>query len=229
VDDDTVLQPEPRPGRPGEEAPGENLVIDHERGLITQGRAIIDRLRANPQAMRMLIVNPVLALADAGIKLTPSVANHVLHAVQYPPEVRAERTRLQQELKDLLGRSPQPTDPGWLADVVFGQLHVRPLDVDGAAPVYRSSLDSETVARLVALLPTRGVVTLEPVPAGASAPAPIPAPSSFEPRSLRLLDLDAPVPALPPAVTTPTELTLVDLWFYKDSGRGFASCSSSAF
>jgi hypothetical protein len=220
VDDDAVLEPEPRPGRPGGDGPGEILVIDDERGLITQGRAIIDRLRANPQSMRMLIINPVMAFADAGIKLTPSVANHVLHAVQYPPDVRAERTRLEQELKELLGRSPRPADSRWLADTVFGQLRVRPLDVDGASPVYRPSLDAETVARLVALLPTRGVVTVEPTAEGASAPAPAPAPLSFEPRSLRLLDLEAPVPAFPPAATTPTELTLVDLWFYKDSGPG---------
>lgn len=208
------------------------LVIDEERGLVQHRKAIASRLAANPEAMRMLIVNPVLAFRDAGIRLSPAVANHVLHAIQYPPEVRAERDRLQSELKAALGRSARPTDPQWLAEAVFGQLVVTPVLIGDHEPVYRSSFDAKTLSELQTLLPTRGVVTIPaPTPVGPAVTAvtagtagtpegetPVaPGRMYFEPKSLELLDLDAPVPDLPPAGAVPDELSLVDSWFYKDA------------
>lgn len=209
------LTPQPNPAnsnqRPATRV--DRLVIAEERGLIRHRKAIISRLQAQPEAMRMLILNPVLAFREAGIDLTPAVANHVLHAIQYPPEVRAERDRLETELRDTLGRPARPTDPKWLAETVFGRLGVTPVDHSDSEPVYRSSFDAETIAQLRALLPTRGVVTVPAPNATESNPAPRP----FEPQTVQLLDLDAPVPPLPVAPAAPAELSLVDLWFYKDA------------
>jgi hypothetical protein len=193
------------------------LRIDEQRGLIEHRKAIAARLQAHPGAIRMLIINPVMAFKDAGIELSPAVANHVLHAIQYPPEVRAERTRLESELKATLGKTAEPTDPTWLAVTVFGQLGVTPLDIGDAQPAYRSSFTAEELAALGSLLPTRGVVTLpapDPTPV-ISGVAPVA--MSFEPKTVQLLDLDAPVPAFPPAASAPSELSLTDLWFYKDA------------
>jgi len=214
VDDDAAPRPEPSPAGTAAEADERTLVIDDVQGLVRHRKAIANRLQAHPEAARLLIVNPVLAFADAGIKLAPAVANHVLHAIQYPPEVRAERTRLEHELRRMLGRAPRPTHPHWLAETVFDQLGVAPVVIGQATPVYRPAFDAATIARLESLLPTRGVVTV-PGPAPTTAG---PSPLSFDPRSLGLLDLDAPVPELPPAERAPEELALLDLWFYKDRG-----------
>jgi hypothetical protein len=202
--------------------PAERLVIAEERGLIRHRKAITSRLQAHPDAMRMLILNPVLAFREAGIDLTPAVANHVLHAIQYPHEVRAERDRLEAELKATLGRPARPTDPKWLAQTVFGPLGITPVDHGDAEPVYRSSFDAESITRLQALLPTRGVVTVPAPNATPSNPTPLP----FQPRTVQLLDLDALVPPLPAAPTAPAELSLVDLWFYKDASPSVRSLLS---
>jgi hypothetical protein len=192
------------------------LRIDEESGLTDHRTAIASRLQAHPEAMRMLIINPVLAFQEAGVELSPAVAKHLLHTIQYPPEIRAERTTLEDQLTAALGASPQPTDSAWLARTVFGQLGVAPVDIGSAEPTYRSSFDAADLAALQSMLPTRGVVS-GPAPGPPRDPDAFPARMPFEPKSLGLLDLDAPVPDLPPAASAPTELSLTDLWFYKDA------------
>ena len=211
----------PQTGLPEEDEPrtrqhATKLHIDEVRGLIRHRRAIASRLNANPEAMRMLIVNPVLAFKDAGIELSPAVGNHVLHAIQYPPEVRTERTALEDELKSALGGSPRPNDAAWVARAVFDQLGVAPLQIGDAEPVYRSSFDAADLEAFQAMLPTRGVIAAPAAPPD-SPPGAAPPRLPFEPKSLRLLDLDAPVPPLPAAATAPAELSLTELWFYKDA------------
>ncbi len=191
------------------------IEINRERELVRQGRAIVTRLSQDPELMKLLIINPVLAFKDAGIKLSPAVGNHVLHAIQYPPAVRAERDALEAQLHDALGSPARPTDPTWLASTLFDRLGVTPLVIGDHQPTYQSSTDAESLTRLEALLPTRGVRT---VPSSATAPTP-PAVGrwAFDPTPVTLLDLESPVPELDSAPSPPADLALVDLWFYKDS------------
>lgn len=229
-------------------APSATLRIETQQGLVDQRAEIVARLQANPLAARMLFLNPVMAFADAGIELTPAVANHVLHAIQYPPEVRAQRDQLEDQLYEALGRRARPCDPSWLADVVFGQLRIVPRDIGGTQPTYLPAIDAATVASVQSLMPTRGVVTVpgpsepptptEPSPTAQPAPeaagtteslaaaqgtGPTATPlaplglSAFTLQTVQQLDLDAPVPALPLATSAPPELSLTDLWFYKDT------------
>ncbi len=201
-----------------QDAPSQSVIhIKTERDLVRYRRQIADLLQADPAAMRLLIINPVQAMRDVGILIAPKVANHILHSVQYPPAVRSQKTRLTHELTVALGGKPHPTDPEWLARTVFVQLKIPPVRTAGATPAYKAGLDSVEVRGIQSLLPTRGV-TVDGVPQDPQHPvyAPATVPLACQPRTVQMLDLDAPVPSLPPA-PAPRNLSLTELWFYKQA------------
>ena len=197
--------------------PGSVIEINTERDLVKYRRQIAARLQADPAATRLLIINPVLAMRDVGVRIAPKVAVHILHAVQYPPAISAQKTRLIHELTAALGRRPHPTDPQWLAHTVFVQLKVPAVRTRGVAPTYKAGVDPTAVRGIQALLPTRGV-TVDGVPQNPEHPvyAPATVPLICEPKTVGMLDLDAPVPPLSPA-PAPAGLSLTDLWFYKQA------------
>jgi len=191
--------------------------IKTERDLIKYRRQIAARLRADPTAMRLLIINPVQAMRDVGVRIAPRVANHILHTVQYPPAVRAQKTRLTHELTAALGGKPHPTDPEWLAYTLFVQLKIPPVRTADATPAYKAGLEPTEVRGIQSLLPTRGV-TVDGTPQDPEHPvyAPATVPLACQPNTVEMLDLDAPVPSLPPA-PAPASLSLTELWFYKQA------------
>jgi hypothetical protein len=194
------------------------LTITTERGLTRYRKQIAARLQANPAAMSLLVINPVMALREVGVELSPKVANHVLHAIAYPPAIREQRTRLIDELRKELGVVPHPSNKEWLARTVFDRLQATPLEIGERTPVYKSSVDTSAVRAIQALLPTRGV-TVDGKPQDPQHPiyAAPDVPLACQPQTLNQLDLDATVPDLPVAKKAPAELTLPQLWFYKDS------------
>lgn len=207
-----------KPAGSAQAAPDDILTITTERGLTRYRKQIAARLQADPAAMSLLVINPVMALREVGVHLSPKVANHVLHAIAYPPAIREQRTRLIDELRAELGGVPHPNNKEWLARTVFDQLRATPLVVGTHQPVYKSSVDSDAVLAIQALLPTRGV-TVDGKPQDPEHPiyAPPDLPLACQPHTLSQLDMDAPVPDLPAAAKPPRELTLSELWFYKDS------------
>ena len=199
-------------------APPESIIqINTERDLIRYRTQIVARLQADPTAMRLLVINPVQAMRDVGIQIAPRVANHILHSVQYPPTVRAQKTRLIHELTAALGRKPHPSNPEWLAYTVFVQLEIPAVQTTGITPAYQAAVEPAAVRGIQSLLPTRGV-TVDGTPQDPEHPryAPPTVPLACEPRTVEMLDLDAPVPPLPPA-PAPASLSLTDLWFYKEA------------
>jgi hypothetical protein len=211
-------RPSSKPAKRTEPASDDILTITTERGLTRYRKQIAARLQTNQAAMSLLVINPVLALREVGVHLSPKVATHVLHAIAYPPAIREQRTRLIDELKAELGSVPHPNNKEWLARTVFGQLGATPLKLGTHAPVYKSSVDPEAVVAIQALLPTRGV-TVDGKPQDPEHPiyAPPDVPLACQPQTLGQLDMDAAVPDLPVAAKAPKELTLPQLWFYKDT------------
>jgi hypothetical protein len=195
--------PAAKPPTPAKPAP---IVVDSHRALLLKRDAMVAAIAAHPELLPLLAANPVLAFRDAGVKISPDIATHVLHALQYPPAVREERDRLIKQLRKPLGGVPRPRDPTWLADVVFGRLKVSPLQTSGHSPTYVSATPDDARKRIEALLPKRPRVEVPPLPEGSKARQPI-----------RRLDLDAPTVDLPVAARRPKTLTLEALWFYRGS------------
>jgi hypothetical protein len=209
----------PRPARPGRiGAPPvaavsfEPLAIDSHRALVVKQREIAARVDAAPELALMLFINPVLAFERMGVKLSPEMAHHVLHAIQHPRALRTRRDELEASLREALGEPAQPTDPTWNWHLLFDLRKLAPLAIGDAVPVYRPPLGQQESAKLHALRPP-----------GTNR---YPQPRLLPPRnrvgsvpwkeSLRRIDLDAPAPALPQADRVPERVPLEDLWFYKD-------------
>lgn len=178
--------------------------VDSHRALLRERSAMVEALSKRPELLPLLLANPVLAFRDAGVRFAPAIASHVLHALQYPPAVRAELTELTDQLHAALDELPKPKNPAWLAGAVFDRLEVAPLRTSGLRPAYVSATPPDARARLEALLPQRERMVLPDVPEGAARRQP-----------LMRLDLDAPLVDCPPAKTRPKTLTLEALWFYR--------------
>lgn len=201
------MAPEPTPGA----EPTEPIRLSSHRDLIERQAEVFGLLAARPELARMMAVNPVLALREAGVQVAPRLATHILHAIAHPPQVAWRRDELVAALTERLGEAPKPTEPPWLAATVFTKLTVPPLNTNGREPVFAAPLNADSVRRLQddrrrlrAVRPGRRLSGGTVIGVGDWRP------------SYRRLDLNAPTPELPPAAAAPTTLSLLELWFYKD-------------
>ena len=191
--------------------PPEPLRIGSRDELATRRAEIFTRLNARPDLARLMFINPVQALADVGVILEPSVATHVLHAMQLPPAARERRKVLERDLHERLGERPAPLDPKWLARAVFEKLELQPKCTDGREPVFRPALNAADIARLQRRRPAIRPAPDLGRPLGGVTISVAPWRPAF-----RRMDLDAPVPELPAQSQPPKQLALTELWFYKD-------------
>ncbi|MGZ8254810.1 MAG: hypothetical protein ACXWVT_08160 [Burkholderiaceae bacterium] len=188
------------------------MAIDSHRALAGRQKEIAERVAAAPDLGVMLLINPVLAFERLGVKLSPEIAHHILHAIQHPTALRTRRDELEAKLKEALGESAQPTVATWNQHFLFELRKLAPLEIGENVPVYLPPLGQEESAKLHALRP--------------AATRRYPQPRLLSPRnrvgsvpwkeSLRRIDLNAPTPKLPPAKEPPEQVPLEDLWFYKD-------------
>lgn len=183
-------------------APSTPLSITSHRDLIGKRTAMVAALTSDPDRARLLFANPALAFREAGVTLSPAIANHITHAIQQPPRVRTRREELTAMLTKALGEAPRPSDPEWTATTLFDSLKVAPLQVAGHEPAYIPAVPADSLDRLRGLLPQGDRVAARPVPAS-TAPVPV-----------WRLDLEAAVPQLPRARRRPRKVSLPELWFY---------------
>jgi len=151
---------------------------------------------------RLLFANPALAFKDAGVQLSPAVADHILHTLRHSPETRTRREQLTALLKEQLGVAPHPSDGKWLAGTLFERLGLGPLRTFGHQPAYLPAIPADAEEQLRGLLPPSSRPRL---PARAVR---------ARRQALWRLDLDTEVPTLPATKRVPKQVTLEELWFY---------------
>jgi hypothetical protein len=196
VADDHAVGSRRRPATP------QRLTIDSHRLLAARRKAIIDALVTDPDRGRLLFANASLAFKDAGVNLSPEIADHVLHTVRQSAAATTRRERLTAQLKKALGVVPHPSDPSWLATTLFRTLELTPLATKGHDAVYQPPIPTDIEDRLRGHLPP------------ASRPR-LPARGTTTPRKIPWrLNLAADVPELPAARRAPTKVSLDELWFY---------------
>lgn len=188
------------------------ITVSSERQLLAMARPLAKRLAADPEFSVMLLANPVLALAEYGIQLSPRMRDHVMQALRYPSALRKRQATLEKTLTEQLGEKPKPNDSKWLANLVFETRGLKPLDLAEQAPIYRTTAIDAAIARAQKGRPeaTRRYSGARRIQVTARLGVAPPDPA------IRRLDLDAPVPKLEPARTVPTGLTIEEAWFYKD-------------
>jgi hypothetical protein len=188
------------------------LKVESERELLLMARDLKARVGEDPEFSVLLLANPVLALKAYGIELSPAMADHVLRSLRHPPALRNRRAELEASLEKQLGEAPRPTDPAWMARLVFETRKLAPKDLKGRSPAYGPEVFDKAIARLNEARPAPtsrypGVRRLKVTQRLAVAPVP---------PALRRLDLKAPVPDTKPADARPKALSLEEAWFYKD-------------
>jgi hypothetical protein len=108
----------------------EPIAIESEHDLRQNIRAICRRFNEDPALSRLLLVNPILAFEDAGVKLSPAMREHVTNALRFPPKLREKIARLEGELKQELATrglpAELPLDERRRAELAFRVLGVQP-------------------------------------------------------------------------------------------------------
>lgn len=189
------------------------LEVASHRALVVEQERIVERFNAHPELAVLFFVNPVLAFREFGVTLSPEMADHLLHALQHPPKLRARREALEQSLAERLGAPPQPNDARWLATTLFETLEIEPLQTAGQQPAYVPALPRDVLDRLAKLRPRfrnrRGDTPRRLSGMGVRI-------REWHPTARRM-DLESAAPALPRAARPPASVTLEELWFYKDA------------
>ena len=187
------------------------LDIQSHRELAVAQQEIVNRLHANPDIARLLLINPVCAFQDINVNVSPEIAKHILLTLQNSAETTARREALESSLKDITGGKAHPLDPSWVATFLFQKLKLKPLDTMGATPVYTPTVDPALAAKQLASIPTLNTAPALPHPDHGTAfvfPSITP--------GVRNLDIDTPAPKLPDAREAPASVDLTTLYFYKD-------------
>ena len=188
------------------------ISIASHRALAAAQNEIFARFNANPELASLLLVNPVLAFKEVGVRLSHKMAHHVMQTLRHPTRVNQREAELVQQLQAALGEKPRPTDPAWVSQFLFEKLQLKPLATQGHTPAYKDPLDAATLERLQTLRPKlrRGTDT------GPLASTGMTIRIVGRSSALRRMDLDGPAPQLKSASDTPELVDLETLYFYKD-------------
>lgn len=104
-------------------------MLETHRDLRANIRSISQRFNADPEIARLLLVNPLLAMEDVGIQLTPELKQHIMDALRFPQNVIERREQLELEIYDALKslKVPYslPLTEEQRADLVFGVLRLK--------------------------------------------------------------------------------------------------------
>lgn len=78
---------------------GDPIRVETHRDLRRHIRTICRRFNGQPELARLLLVNPLFALEDAGVVLTPELKAHVVDRLRFPPKLVERIARLEHELR----------------------------------------------------------------------------------------------------------------------------------
>jgi len=129
----------------------EPLAINTHRDLLTNIRPICQRLNNDPDTARMLLVNPILALEDAGIQLAPEVKQHIMDSLRFPPSLVERKEKLELELQDELTAlgfpHKLPLTSEQRADLMFRVLKVKSTQAQPSAAAEIGSKEMRAYSR----------------------------------------------------------------------------------
>lgn len=190
----------------------EQITIGSHDELATSYGEVARRFNENPELSSLLLINPVLAFKEVNVLVSTEISRHILHAIQHPPVLKQRREALENSLRESLLETPQPNNPVWVAELLFTKLKMKPLNTSGQAPVYKPPINIEGIAALQALRPQPRQKNKVTVTQKGTSRVHVREWNA----ATRRMDLDAPLGQMSAADTAPVEITLNELFFYKD-------------
>ncbi|MDQ2898968.1 MAG: hypothetical protein M3Y07_04110 [Acidobacteriota bacterium] len=106
-------------------------------------KEIATRLNTNPRIARLALVNPIYALADLGVQLSPEMKQHLFTTFHDPPAKQRRIAELENEIRAHLNQLPDnpalPNTPVERADLLFNKLRLTrdPADSDNHLDIAR--------------------------------------------------------------------------------------------
>ena len=120
------------------------ITINVERDLRKNMRTISQRLNANPELAKLVLINPILVLEDLDVQLSNEVKNHVMESLRFPPALVKRRDALGSELKKDLAALNIHHELTFTnkqrAELVFRKLKISPLSNDKVTDLSSSQL-----------------------------------------------------------------------------------------
>ena len=107
-------------------------------------KEIVTRLNDNPKIARLVLVNPIYALADLGVTLSKEMEDHVYQTFHNPPAKQRRLAQLDAEIQEQLAALPDkpalPANPQEHAQLAFRSLGLQPLPGDRDDALHRERL-----------------------------------------------------------------------------------------
>lgn len=108
----------------------EPLVIEKERDLRKNIRNINQRFNDHPEIAKLILINPILALQDIGVTVTPEVKQHIMDSLRFPPKWIERREQIKQELETELAhygfKDKLPLTNATRSNLVFNIMKMKP-------------------------------------------------------------------------------------------------------
>jgi hypothetical protein len=109
----------------------QSIVLEVERDLKKNMRAINTLLNANPDLARLVLINPILVLEDLGIQISTPVKQHITQSLRFPAKLVARRDELAKEVTEEFARLKihlkLPLTTAQRAKLVYETLKIKPL------------------------------------------------------------------------------------------------------
>ena len=105
------------------------IVVKTRSDLQSKINAICERINADPELARLVLVNAILAFEEAGVEMSNKVKQHIRKTLRRPQRLEERKKKLGKELKSELrevGIETIPRDPAARATLLFDTFGLEP-------------------------------------------------------------------------------------------------------
>lgn len=102
------------------------MELHSEADLRTHALSILRRVNSSERGGLLFLLNPVLALEDAGFDLNASMRRHLLRGLRYGAKVKARIRELEAEVHQVAGRAVNVRSSAELRRLLFTDLKLSP-------------------------------------------------------------------------------------------------------
>jgi len=121
---------------PKDQGKYEPIEVASHRDLGRHRRVINERFNNDPEMARLLLVNPIYAMEDIGVRMTPEIRDHIIETLRFPSRLKERLATLENELQtgfqEVGFAEKLPLNGEQRARLVFEVLKLQPAEPEAA-------------------------------------------------------------------------------------------------
>jgi hypothetical protein len=114
---------------------GEPIVVADEKDLRAKAPLILRRINQAERGGLLFLLNPVFALEEVGVTLSPAMKRHIRMGLRYGAEDKKRIKQLEADIGQMAGRPINPAADAEVADLLFNRLALKKPTLRGSKTV----------------------------------------------------------------------------------------------